>query len=92
MVVPRLSMRLMGDREGLPLGEAIWGDTRVELPRKMSGGVFQSMMDARQITASADEEVQFVPVATLFAMWPCALLANSSRASCRAGRLRPIRT
>jgi (1->4)-alpha-D-glucan 1-alpha-D-glucosylmutase len=79
VVVPRLCMRLMGDRDGIPLGETIWGDTRVELPRKISGGVFQSLMDARQITSSAEDDVQFIPMATLFAVWPCALLSSNPR-------------
>ncbi len=36
-------------------------------------------MDARQITPSADDDIQFIPMATLFAMWPCSLLVSTPR-------------
>ncbi len=84
VVVPRLCMRLMNDRDGYPLGESIWGDTRVELPKKAGGGVFQSLLDARQVTPSADGEIQFFPLATLFAMWPCALISSTARVASQA--------
>jgi (1->4)-alpha-D-glucan 1-alpha-D-glucosylmutase len=31
-VVPRLTAKLLGAREGPPLGAAVWGDTQIELP------------------------------------------------------------
>jgi (1->4)-alpha-D-glucan 1-alpha-D-glucosylmutase len=37
-IVPRLYLRLLGDREDPPLGEEVWGDTAVELPTTKDQG------------------------------------------------------
>ena len=37
-IAPRLYLRLLGDRELPPLGEEVWGNTTVELPREAMAG------------------------------------------------------
>jgi (1->4)-alpha-D-glucan 1-alpha-D-glucosylmutase len=71
IVVPRLCVRLIGERGLLPLGSHIWSDTRVELPDRLVRGTYQSALDGRVIAPTAQRAL---PVATLLAHWPCALL------------------
>jgi maltooligosyltrehalose synthase len=70
--VPRLIAGLdAGD--ALPLGEAIWKDTRVELPPRLAGSHVSIFTGE---TVSGDEG-SGLRVADLFATFPVAILARS---------------
>jgi hypothetical protein len=53
VVVPRLSARLTGARDILPLGEAAWGDTRIEIPNRLGLVVASSPVAAPTPPAAA---------------------------------------
>jgi (1->4)-alpha-D-glucan 1-alpha-D-glucosylmutase len=73
VIVPRLVARLMGEREGWPLGE-VWGDTVIELPERSAPlGELHSQLtqedlsnDSRALRASA-----------VLARFPVALLSGN---------------
>ncbi len=77
-VVPRLCVRLVGERGTPPLGAAIWSDTRIELPDRLSRGAYRNLLDGRQVAPAGPGGRQVLPVATLLAHWPCALLHASA--------------
>jgi len=80
VVVPRLYLRLLGNRTELPLGAAIWADTRIELPRRLANGPFRNAMTQRNIDVSNENDVAYLDAATLFEEFPVALLINDIRA------------
>lgn len=68
--------RLMGNRESLPTGPAVWGNTRIALPRNLAGQVLVELLTHRHreilplVTATtveldAGEVFQHLPVALL---------------------------
>jgi (1->4)-alpha-D-glucan 1-alpha-D-glucosylmutase len=76
VAVPRLCSRLLGDRNTLPLGAAVWLDTRIELPRKLAASAYRNLLDGRTIPVASREGTQFLHVADLMANWPCTLLTS----------------
>ena len=44
VLVPRLFARLLGENAPLPIGEAVWGDTIVELPEDLRNVSFESVL------------------------------------------------
>jgi (1->4)-alpha-D-glucan 1-alpha-D-glucosylmutase len=81
VVVPRLCMRLMGSRDGLPLGTEIWGDTRVELPKKLVNAAFKNTMDRRDVELQVADGVHAMSVGALLAAFPVALLISTPAAA-----------
>jgi len=75
VVIPRLYARLLGEREQLPLGERIWGDTAIELPQDLPGGHWRNVFDGVGIGAQSRSGGHFVPVSQVLANFPVALLA-----------------
>jgi (1->4)-alpha-D-glucan 1-alpha-D-glucosylmutase len=79
--VPRLCMRLMGTRDGLPLGSDVWGNTRIELPKRIAGKAFQNAMTRRSVDVqTGDDEMRSISAAALFASFPVALLVSDNPA------------
>jgi (1->4)-alpha-D-glucan 1-alpha-D-glucosylmutase len=76
VIAPRLYRRLLGDGPGLPLGEAVWGDTLVELPREdRSRHFFRNVLDRAQLAPVRLGESLGVLAAQALAEFPVALLA-----------------
>jgi (1->4)-alpha-D-glucan 1-alpha-D-glucosylmutase len=85
VAVPRLCLRLMNlqpseNRGGLPLGAQVWGDTRIEIPRKLAGSVFTNVMTQKPVDMGKDGDGVSLSAGALFADFPVALLINDSRA------------
>lgn len=78
LAVPRLCFRLLGDRHTLPLGAAVWVDTRIELPRKLAAGAYRNLMDGTTIPVASLEGTRSLQLADLMANWPCALLTSQA--------------
>jgi maltooligosyltrehalose synthase len=78
VIVPRLYARLLGEREDLPLGEAVWGDTAIELPRRLDGAALRNVLDGSVIHAEARAGVQLVAASRALASFPVALLTSAS--------------
>jgi maltooligosyltrehalose synthase len=71
-----LYLRLLGDREDPPLGESVWGDTAIELPRGYGESVeLQNVLDGNHVPASRAGNRATVRLADALAHFPVALLA-----------------
>jgi (1->4)-alpha-D-glucan 1-alpha-D-glucosylmutase len=75
--VPRLSARLLGLREALPLGAEVWGDTRIDIPQRLhvSEAVpLRNVFTGESIVLARDDEGAHLPAASVFSTFPVALL------------------
>ena len=88
VAVPRLCLRLLGERHRLPLGPEVWGDTRIELPRKIAGTAFRNEMTGKPVAVEATGEERALNAAAVFTEFPVALLVGSEESS-RQGPLQP---
>ena len=77
VIAPRLYRRLLGESAGLPLGEAVWGDTLIELPREdRSRASFRNVLDRAQLAPVRQGESVGVLAAAALAEFPVALLCG----------------
>ncbi len=76
VIAPRLYRRLLGDSADLPLGEAVWGDTLIELPREdRSRDSFRNVLDGARLAPLRQGESVGVLVAQALAEFPVGMLA-----------------
>jgi maltooligosyltrehalose synthase len=75
--VPRLVATLVPDAQA-PLGERIWGDTRIVLPRVAISGLHDVFLD-RCVAVRQDGSRASVQAAELFAHFPVACLEAVSQ-------------
>jgi (1->4)-alpha-D-glucan 1-alpha-D-glucosylmutase len=75
-IAPRLYRRLLDDPERLPLGEAVWQDTLVELPRDQVRGALRSVLDDSEVLPVRYGGSGALPVAQALAQFPVALLTG----------------
>ncbi|MEW6165641.1 MAG: malto-oligosyltrehalose synthase [Pseudomonadota bacterium] len=68
-VVPRLTFKLLRERGGLPLGDAVWGNTQIELPAALARRGWRDALTAARHGAAAT-----LPLADVLAAFPVALL------------------
>jgi (1->4)-alpha-D-glucan 1-alpha-D-glucosylmutase len=80
VAVPRFCLRLLGEKHRLPMGPAVWGDTRIEVPRKLAGAVFRNTMNRKQVELQGQGEERLVGAAAVLADFPVALLISDSHA------------
>jgi (1->4)-alpha-D-glucan 1-alpha-D-glucosylmutase len=73
VVVPRLLVGHIGQELRDPIGE-VWGDTRLRLPHAEDGAMYQDLLTFTFHTAAAAEHGAAIPLSTLFAHLPMALL------------------
>jgi (1->4)-alpha-D-glucan 1-alpha-D-glucosylmutase len=78
VIIPRLYARLMGEREELPLGEAVWADTAIELPRRFGAASLHNILDGSVIAPETRADGHFLAASAALANFPVALLAASS--------------
>jgi (1->4)-alpha-D-glucan 1-alpha-D-glucosylmutase len=83
VIAPRLYRRLLDDPALLPLGEAVWQDTLIELPREeRSRDTFRNVLDDAQLAPVRRGTLLGIPVARALAAFPVAMLfADSAEAS-----------
>ncbi|MEJ0038578.1 MAG: malto-oligosyltrehalose synthase [Gammaproteobacteria bacterium] len=74
VAIPRLCLRLLGERHRLPLGPDVWGDTSIELPRKIAGTTFRNTMTGKPVEVQAKGEERALSAAASFSEFPVALL------------------
>jgi (1->4)-alpha-D-glucan 1-alpha-D-glucosylmutase len=75
VIAPRLYRRLLDDPARLPLGEAVWQDTLIELPREeRSRQTFTSLLDGVQVQPERHGGVTGLFVADALTAFPVALL------------------
>jgi (1->4)-alpha-D-glucan 1-alpha-D-glucosylmutase len=77
VAVPRLCGKLMGDKFSSVCHEAIWGDTRLEIPHD-GKACYHNLFTGECIPVSADESEK-LPVARLLRDFPVALLLSEPK-------------
>ena len=76
VAVPRLCARLLSEPANLPVGAEVWKDTRVELPCNIHAEVFRNAFTSQHVSIEKQSDTKFIPVATLLADFPIALLTS----------------
>ncbi|WP_166819671.1 malto-oligosyltrehalose synthase [Thalassoroseus pseudoceratinae] len=76
-IAPRWTTSLTQDYLQAPLGEAVWGDTRISLPASLNGRQLDSMYTRSSLQAADDGTLR---AADVFAEFPIALLVSSATA------------
>jgi (1->4)-alpha-D-glucan 1-alpha-D-glucosylmutase len=77
VAVPRLCLRLLGEKHRFPIGAEVWGDTRIEVPAKLASTALRNTMNRKQVEVQAEGEERFVSAAAVFAHFPVALLITT---------------
>jgi (1->4)-alpha-D-glucan 1-alpha-D-glucosylmutase len=70
-IAPRLYARLTSAREGPPVGEEVWADTRIEWPPRLAGARFVNIFDSASVDAG-----DTLRLADVLASFPVALLTT----------------
>lgn len=73
VAVPRLLSRLISDIHPLPLGPAIWTETRIEVPQIGHGYI--NVLTGEPVETVNREGKLFFPARSLLSKFPVALLA-----------------
>jgi len=72
--VPRLVAQLTGGVPRLPIGEEIWKDTRLLLPVETGCTTFRDAFTGVRMAATTGKDRATLPIRTIFATFPVALL------------------
>ncbi len=75
VLVPRLLTRLGGPGR-LPLGEAVWQDTRLLLPAQVSAARWRNLFTGQVVTAKQEQGQAVLALDEVFADFPVALLLS----------------
>jgi (1->4)-alpha-D-glucan 1-alpha-D-glucosylmutase len=74
-IAPRLYLRLLGDRELSPLGEEVWENAAVELPRDYSGaGKMRNILDGCEFPLDSQGKCASIRAALALDHFPVAVL------------------
>jgi (1->4)-alpha-D-glucan 1-alpha-D-glucosylmutase len=73
--VPRLVAGLLGQQSGPPIGEAVWGGTRILLPWTMGRAApLRDAITGAQLEARSDGDAAWLDASAVFDQFPAALL------------------
>jgi (1->4)-alpha-D-glucan 1-alpha-D-glucosylmutase len=84
VAVPRLLDGLMGEQGRLPVGEAIWGDTWIELPPDRLRARWVNVLTEETIATQQSGEGSGLKLAHLFRAFPYGLLQADQTAPDRS--------
>jgi (1->4)-alpha-D-glucan 1-alpha-D-glucosylmutase len=73
VIVPRLIATLLPDADVPPLGERVWGDTRLVLPPD-APAAYRNIFSGQCVTACSHDERLSIPAAEIFGCFPVAVL------------------
>lgn len=73
-VVPRLIAGLLPTPDALPIGEGIWGDTRLELPAIAPGSTYRNLFTGETVRPAPVDGRPMCAISKIFATFPVALL------------------
>jgi (1->4)-alpha-D-glucan 1-alpha-D-glucosylmutase len=76
VIAPRLYRRLLDDPQRLPLGESVWQDTLVELPRDQARGTLHNALSGAELAPVRYGSSSALPVAQALEEFPVALLTG----------------
>jgi len=74
VVVPRLLTGVIEDPTELPVGERIWGDTRVTMPSWKDDSPYQNVLTGSQSATTSDDGRQTIAAAEILRDCPIALM------------------
>lgn len=74
VVVPRLLTGVIEDPAALPVGEKVWGDTRVMMPSWKEGSPFRNVLTGSQLVTMSDDGRQTIAAAEILKDCPVALV------------------
>jgi len=74
VVVPRLLTGVIEDPAALPVGEKVWGDTRVMMPSWKEGSPFRNALTGSQLVTMSDDGRQTIAAAEILKDCPVALV------------------
>ena len=74
VVVPRLLAGVIEDPTALPVGERVWGDTKVTMPSWKEGSPYRNVLTGRQSVTIPEESRQVVMASEILAECPVALM------------------
>jgi len=74
VLAPRLFLPLTRREPGLPLGQSVWRDTLVEIPRSFAAIRWRNIYTEEVLTARDDENGAVIDLAVVFMHFPYALL------------------
>jgi len=84
VIAPRLYRRLLGDPGRLPLGNAVWENTLIELPPDAaSRGPLRNVLDGAELQTVSHGEGRAIPAAQALARFPVALLSGGEDAAAK---------
>lgn len=76
VVVPRLCASLLNENREIPIGEDVWGDTRIELPPELAGRSFRNVLTNQTITP--EPQANWLPLSFLLSVFPLGLFVSGS--------------
>lgn len=74
VVVPRLLTGVIEDPTELPVGERVWGDTRVTMPSWKEGSPYRDVLTGTQLATISDDGRQSITAAEILRDCPVALV------------------
>jgi (1->4)-alpha-D-glucan 1-alpha-D-glucosylmutase len=77
VIVPRWTAKLMEGATSFPVGEQVWGDTRVILG-PVAGDIFHDVLDTRASRIESEGEDRSLRVAQVLAKFPVAVLRSGA--------------
>jgi len=78
-IVPRLYLRLLGEREEMPVGPAVWGDTMVELPKQFDTSIaLRNCLDGTPVATEQTGSRSAIRLSHALANFPVALLSAAA--------------
>jgi len=78
-VVPRFCSRLIGDSSGLPLGSAVWQDTRIIQPLDTATGSYRNIFTGEVLPLEQQEDRLGLALQDVLSVYPVALLERNHR-------------
>jgi len=76
IAMPRLYVRLLSEKHRFPHGADVWGDTRIELPKKIAGVSFENAMNRKSVAVQSSGDERVLTAAAVFSDFPVALLSD----------------
>jgi (1->4)-alpha-D-glucan 1-alpha-D-glucosylmutase len=73
-IFPRFLTQLIPDPSTLPLGESVWGQTKISLPPDVGNQSFRNVFTQEIVTPQNESDMLELPVGVLFTHFPLALL------------------
>ncbi len=73
-IFPRLLTQIIPDPTTLPVGETVWGKTRISLPPSLGTQSFRNVFTQEIVAPQNESDMLELPIATLFSHYPFALL------------------